>query len=28
VVPYISGKIWSARFIFLFFWQCVRIYPL
>jgi hypothetical protein len=23
VVPYTSGKIWSARLIFLFFWQCV-----
>ena len=28
VVPYISGKIWSARLIFLFFGQCVWIYPL
>jgi hypothetical protein len=28
VVPYTSGKIWSARLIFLFFWQCVWIYPL
>ena len=28
VVPYTSGKIWSARLIFLFFWQCVKIYPL
>ena len=28
VVPYISGKIWSARLIFLFAWQCVLIYPL
>ena len=26
VVPYTSGKIWSARVIFLFSWQ--RIYPL
>jgi hypothetical protein len=25
VVPYTSGKIWSARLIFLFFWQCVWI---
>ena len=25
---YTSGKIWSARLIFLFFWQCVWIYPL
>jgi hypothetical protein len=23
VVPYTSGKILSARLIFLFFWQCV-----
>ena len=28
VVPYTSGKIWSACLIFLFFWQCVWIYPL
>jgi hypothetical protein len=28
VVPYTSGKIWSARLIFLFFRQCVWIYPL
>ena len=28
VVPYTSGKIWSAPLIFLFFWQCVWIYPL
>jgi hypothetical protein len=28
VVPYTSGKILSARLIFLFFWQCVWIYPL
>ena len=28
VVPYTSGKIWSARLIFLMFWQCVWIYPL
>jgi hypothetical protein len=28
VVPYTSGKIWSAGLIFLFFWQCVWIYPL
>jgi hypothetical protein len=28
VVPYTSGKIWCARLIFLFFWQCVWIYPL
>ena len=28
VVPYTSGKIWSACMIFLFFWQCVWIYPL
>jgi hypothetical protein len=28
VVPYTSGKIWSALFNFLFFWQCVWIYPL
>ena len=28
VVPYTSGKIWSARLIFLFFWQCVWIYSL
>jgi hypothetical protein len=28
VAPYTSGKIWSARLIFLFFWQCVWIYPL
>ena len=28
VVPYTSGKIWSARLIFLFFWQCIWIYPL
>jgi hypothetical protein len=27
VKPYTSGKIWSARLIFLFFWQCVWIYP-
>jgi hypothetical protein len=27
-VLYTSGKIWSARLIFLFFWQCVWIYPL
>ena len=26
VVPYTSGKIWSARLIFLFFWQCVWLY--
>ena len=25
VVPYTSGKIWSARLIFLFFWQCLNI---
>jgi hypothetical protein len=26
VVPYTSGKIWSARLIFLLFlWQCVNI---
>ena len=25
MVPYISGKIWSARLIFLFFWQCMNI---
>ena len=25
VVPYTSGKIWSARLIFLFFWQYVWI---
>jgi hypothetical protein len=28
MVPYTSGKIWSACLIFLFFWQCVWIYPL
>ena len=28
VVPYTSGKIWSTRLFFLFFWQCVWIYPL
>ena len=28
VVLYTSGKICSARLIFLFFWQCVWIYPL
>ena len=28
VVPYTSGKIWSAHLIFLYFWQCVWIYPL
>ena len=28
VVPYTSGKIWSARLIFVLFWQCVWIYPL
>ena len=28
VVPYTSGKICSALLIFLFFWQCVWIYPL
>ena len=28
VVPYTSGKIWSASLILLFFWQCVWIYPL
>jgi hypothetical protein len=28
VVPYTSGKIWSARLFFSFFWQCVWIYPL
>jgi hypothetical protein len=27
VVPYTLGKNWSARLIFLFFWQCVWIYP-
>jgi hypothetical protein len=26
VVPYISGKIWSAHLIFLFFWQCFQIF--
>ena len=25
VVPYTSCKIWSARLIFLFFWQCLNI---
>ena len=25
VVPYTSGKIWSARLILLFLWQCLNI---
>jgi hypothetical protein len=25
MVPYTSGQIWSARLIFLFFWQCLNI---
>ena len=26
MVPYTSGKMWSARLIFILFWQCVWIY--